>query len=134
MGIRFRLDARAAHARRLAALHVFAPGTAVEHVIGPFAVVSTVPTAAVTSVATASAAAVVMVVVMPVAFVLLVGVELRPVNRLDVLPQRARVRVALGATRGFADVGFLERGFCLFWADIVIDCLLACRWSCHDCS
>ena len=49
-----------------------------------------------------------LVLVVLVALVLLAGVEVRPVHRLDVLPQRARVGVPLGAARGLAHVRLLQ--------------------------
>lgn len=53
---------------------------------------------------------VVFPLVVELAFVALVGVELRAVDRLDVLPQRGGVSVALCAARGFAYVRFLKEG------------------------
>ena len=53
-----------------------------------------------------------VVVVWPVflvAFVFLVGVEVGPVDGLDVFPQGAGISVPLGAAGRFTDVGFLKR-------------------------
>ena len=55
------------------------------------------------------AAGVVGMALVVVALVPLVGVELGPVDRLDVLPERRRVGVALGAAGSLAGVGFLRR-------------------------
>ena len=55
------------------------------------------------------AAGVVGMALVVVALVPLVGVELGPVDRLDVLPERRRIGVALGAAGGLAGVGFLRR-------------------------
>ena len=46
-------------------------------------------------------------VIVVVALVPLVGVKLGSVHSFDVLPERRRVGVPLGATGGFASVGFL---------------------------
>lgn len=56
-----------------------------------------------------AAVAVRVVVIAAAALVLLVGVELRPVHRLDVLAQRAGVGVALGAAGRLAHVRLLVR-------------------------
>lgn len=53
-------------------------------------------------------------VVVPVALVLLVGIEIRPMDRFDVLPERTRIGIALGTPWGFADIWFLEAR----WVDV----------------
>lgn len=83
--IGFGLDARAAEAGCLVALHIFATRTGVE--------------SSGTSVFRAAVSA----------LVFLVGVELCSMNRLDVFSERTGIRVPLGTTRGFANVGFLKK-------------------------
>lgn len=98
MDVRFRLDARTAHAGRLTALHVLTSRATIEHVVGAFSVISSISAMATSTVS----------MVVPIALVLLVGVEISPVDRFDVLPERARIGVTLGTSWSFADVRFLE--------------------------
>ena len=68
--------------------------------VGAFSVISSISAMATSTVS----------MVVPIALVLLVGVEISPVDRFDVLPERARIGVTLGTSWSFTDVRFLEMG------------------------